>query len=347
VFIGFIFIVNVVVFVRYLHSRTPLPEKPRYYLNINSDLMDNVEYEDKFKDITILTHLSEERIELLELLTKRWKGPISVTLSSRTLRFPNETILFLQKTSPDLLKKISFHLAYRELGEYPMNFARNFAWEGATTPLVLPIDADFIPSIDLADVIQTFSKSPIMNKVYQNKAVLVLAAFHLDCKIADSCTRGLPMLSDHPSQSTTNTTKWDKSKEIYQIHYAFLYEPYVIGSRLMPKFDTMFTLGNDKTSWTFELSAAKYEFYVLPKAYLGHIPHHKNIVWTLDQSDYDVYNAWVHFSRFFERIKVEYDGYDPICKGKKERQDVPRCLCWRWGCQEQSRLKKPTLFVKS
>jgi hypothetical protein len=81
----------------------------------------------------------------------------------------------------------------------------------------------------------------------------------------------------------------------------------------MPKYDERFTLGNDKVSHIYELAAGNYQFWVLTKGYIGHIPHDKEMLWSLDQKDYNNTAAWLKFLDFTKDVYLKY-GYFEICE---------------------------------
>jgi hypothetical protein len=111
----------------------------------------------------------------------------------------------------------------------------------------------------------------------------------------------------------TKPKKWYHATKPYVVKYEIFYEPYIIGHRNMPKYDERFTLGNDKVSHIYELAAGNYQFWVLTKGYIGHIPHDKEMLWSLDQKDYNNTAAWLKFLDFTKDVYLKY-GYFEICE---------------------------------
>ena len=66
-------------------------------------------------------------------------------------------------------------------------------------------------------------------------------------------------------------------------------------------------------SHIYELAAAKYSFWVLTIGYIGHIPHDKDMEWSLDQKDYNNTLAWLKFLDFSKDVYLKYN-YFKLCE---------------------------------
>lgn len=329
--------VNLFIFIRFIILRERSFDKvTKEFSFINEDTYVNKTVNGIIGNITVVTQLSENRMNILNILAKKWRGPIvAVLYFPKNLELESK-IKQLQKKFPYIFRKVHLNIFIKNHGPYPMNKLRNFGLQQVKTPLVFYLDVDFIPSNNIHEKIIEFSTGDEFKYVLENKAVLVFPAFHWNC--SDSvqflnCERGKPIYDNHPSQKSTNYSQWFKTDQIYEIEYNLLYEPYVIGSIKMPEYDPSFTLGNDKTSFTYELRAIGYKFYVAPEAYVGHIPHQKNVKWALDQAEYDIREAWHKWHKFSKRINSMYK-FNMFCERYllEFPNSIPGCVCMEFGC---------------
>jgi hypothetical protein len=253
-------------------------------------------------------------------------------------------LIWLEKKFPKILKNVDLHIAFIERKlRYQMNFFRNIAWKYSSTPYILILDIDFIPSSNLVDELIKFSQHPFMELIKEKKGVLALPTFHWNCKcnvlhckseeFHDSCSRGLPMLHDHVAQEATNITRWYNSTTPYEVQYSIMYEPYIFGSRNMTQFDEMFDYGNDKVQHMYELAAQKYKIFVLPNAFVGHLDHVEGVHKSPHEHN-GVQDAWRVFDLFNRRIRHEYN-YNFFCENVNLAiHIIPTCMCQKPYCMD-------------
>eukprot|EP01080_Neovahlkampfia_damariscottae_P009999 gene9999-2318_t len=288
---------------------------------------------------TIVTQISEERLNRLELLSETYKGPISCSIYKRKFENVTLSLEWLKIVHPKILENVNIHFVEVEnYPRYPINLLRNIAWEAVETPYVFILDVDFIPSENIEYEIERFSRSIHFNHIIDNTGVLVVPTFHWNCEcdishhcklnnFYETCKRGNALLSNHPAQKYTNFTKWNTTKNSYEVQYQILYEPYIIGHVNMTKFDPIFDYGNDKISHMYELAAQKKRIFVLPNAFIGHVKHIKGIHKTAN--DHDPFaTGWYHFSLFELRIKKQYN-YNLFCQQSSGEKFIPKCICAR------------------
>jgi len=82
------------------------------------------------------------------------------------------------------------------------------------------------------------------------------------------------------AHSATDVAKWMNTTNMYQVKTTWNYEPYIVVSlKHVPLFDERFIVyGDDKTQWHRHLSFLGYEYWILPKSFIIHLPH-KPHVW--------------------------------------------------------------------
>lgn len=69
-----------------------------------------------------------------------------------------------------------------------------------------------------------------------------------------------------------------KFLNIYQVQWSADYEPYVVVHKTAPWFDPRFVgFGWNKASYIMQLDAAGYQMFVLPNAFVLHMPHPPSI----------------------------------------------------------------------
>lgn len=280
------------------------------------------------KDITVVAQLTFDRISRLSSLQNRWNSYISTVLFLRTSvpldEFkPEEIIERINFSFPNLIlgNNIHFHfvVAHQDLPRYPLNELRNISWKYVTTKKIFILDIDFIPSKNFMVELNQLPKR-IMTRLEKKYLVLVFSAWDYACTDLlkeDTCDRVSPTLSDHDSQRSTNITKWIGTNQAYQVEYSLYYEPYFISSVDIPKYDELFTIGHDKTQHTYELAAAGYEFWVMPKAYVAHIPHPPEVSHSLLNKYYSYDMAWTQWTKFVRRIYKNYQGFNMYCLGEQ------------------------------
>jgi glycosyltransferase-like protein LARGE len=115
-------------------------------------------------DVTLVTHLSLERCQALEVTLGRWRGPVAIAIWLKDLEKDN-------KKFQEMLKRFEAHpskvhyvtLRYHKLQKisfissskytYPANILRNRALQLVETKLAFVVDADYVPDGGLYDYI--------------------------------------------------------------------------------------------------------------------------------------------------------------------------------------------------
>jgi hypothetical protein len=256
----------------YIHKSYGLPFKSTHQ-NVN---------------VTLVTHLTADRLSVFEKQANHWKGNISVSI-------------YLQQNKEKKLKKfisrskvlrsrqnIGYNLVYSSGQIYPINFMRNVALDNAQTEFVFLVDVDFIPNIGLFERIADNMKALSMSR---SRRALVVPAFESkqkDFVFPASKDELLLMMQNNmisifhyecwpKGQEATNYDKWAKTSEPYTVEWEPSYEPFIIVRKDVPKFDRRFVgYGWDKVSHIMEMAASDYEFIILPFDFIIHLPHEKS-----------------------------------------------------------------------
>ena len=234
-------------------------------------------------DVTLTTQLSMDRLHMIELLSTHWDGPMSIAIYASD----QEAQLVLQYvySSPILKsrKDIGIHIVYKSGNFFPVNYLRNVALENTHTPYVFLSDVDFLPMVGLDRYLCEAARV-----LSSEKRALVIPAFETLLYRFDFPSNKdelLEMLSEgrvytfrHDvwprGHAPINYDHWKTAKVPYQIKWAPDFEPYILVSSNVTKYDERFVgFGWNKVSHSMELNAQGYEFVVLPDAFVVHMPH--------------------------------------------------------------------------
>ena len=243
---------------------------------------------ERFKDdVSIIVHLSIDRLQMLEFLCRNWDGPISASVflsDAETLKFE----LFVSSSS--VLSKrenIAYHLVYQNSVEdvYPTNLLRNIALQQSDTDFVFLYDVDFIPMPNM----YSYILSHLSDDLHTNLTAFILPAFEsLWYKKGIPATKAdlLEALQTGTlktfreiiwpqGHAATNFSKWYLAEKPYRVQWEKDFEPYVVVSRFhCPLYDKRFVgYGWNKISHIMELDAMGFKFVVLPHGFITHVPH--------------------------------------------------------------------------
>ncbi|CAO2579821.1 Xylosyl- and glucuronyltransferase LARGE2 [Lemmus lemmus] len=238
-------------------------------------------------DVTLVTQLSMDRLQMLEALCRHWSGPMSLALYLTDAEA--QQFLHFVETSPVLSarKDVAYHIVYREGPLYPVNQLRNVALAQALTPYVFLSDIDFLPAYSLYDYLRASIEQLELSSL-QRKAALVVPAFetlHYRFSFPNSKAELLTLLDagslhtfryhEWPQgHAPTDYARWREAQAPYHVQWAADYEPYVVVPRDCPRYDPRFVgFGWNKVAHIIELDAQEYEFLVLPEAFSIHLPH--------------------------------------------------------------------------
>uniref|UniRef100_H0X777 LARGE xylosyl- and glucuronyltransferase 2 n=1 Tax=Otolemur garnettii TaxID=30611 RepID=H0X777_OTOGA len=237
-------------------------------------------------DVTLVTQLSMDRLQMLEALCRHWPGPMSLALYLTDAEA--QQFLRFVEASPVLSARqdVAYHVVYREGPLYPVNQLRNVALAQALTPYVFLSDIDFLPAYSLYDYLRSSIEQLGLGS--QRKAALVVPAFetlHYRFSFPTSKEELLALLDagalytfryhEWPrGHAPTDYTRWREAQAPYRVQWAADYEPYVVVPRDCPRYDPRFVgFGWNKVAHIMELDAQEYELLVLPEAFAIHLPH--------------------------------------------------------------------------
>ena len=237
-------------------------------------------------DVTLITQLSIDRLQNVELLLRHWEGPITLVLyctDSDLYQF----LHYIESFSVwNKRLNVALHVVYKQGEFYPVNLLRNIGLRYSNTPYVFITDIDFLPMFNLYNYLREAVRVLELKSL---KRALVIPAFEfLQYKndFPKSKSTLLKLLQEgrgvqefrhtiwHNGHSATNYDKWYKAHHPYKIKWKVDFEPYIVVRRNVTEYDTRFMgFGWNKVSHILELFAQDYEFIVLPDAFIIHSPH--------------------------------------------------------------------------
>ncbi|XP_046841650.1 LARGE xylosyl- and glucuronyltransferase 2-like isoform X2 [Xenia sp. Carnegie-2017] len=234
-------------------------------------------------DVTLVAQLSMDRLQMIEAIFKQWSGPISFALYLSDA----EARQFLDYAQFSYVlnsrKNVAYHLVFKEGTFYPVNALRNVALSQVKTPYVFLCDIDFLPVTSLYDYLRKMIRQTDMNK----KALVVPAFETLRYKMSVPKTKA-ELLSKMDEgllytfryhvwpkgHAPTNYGKWRTAIKPYKALWEEDFEPYIVVKKDVEKYDSRFIgFGWNKVSHIMELAVQGYEFFVLPNAFIVHLPH--------------------------------------------------------------------------
>ena len=234
-------------------------------------------------DVTMVTHVSFDRLSTFMRVLKSWSGPASVAV------YVNETesleiIKFIEKMLPQR-KDVMFHIVYKAGEFYPINYLRNVAWNYSDTPYIFITDADLIPVPTMYESLRSSLK---LQSYDAKKTAYVVPAFEtlspglpyplykqvLVTKLQYKTITPFKWKYFKEGHKRTDYDKWKKATEPYMVKWHKLYEPYIVVHYNTSRFDERFVgYGSNKASHIEELYAQQYSYIVLPNVYTIHYPH--------------------------------------------------------------------------
>lgn len=242
-------------------------------------------------DVTFVTHLSIDRLQVLDDLANNWRGPISAAIYLPE----QETSIFMSYIAKSEKlsgrKNIGYHLVFRDYGfNYPINRMRNVALNHTVTPYVFLCDIDLVPPSNLYDNIRRSiakMKEEVSFGTMLNRALVVPAFETQEYKFEfPKDKKGLIQQLDQRKVSEfreqiwpeghkqTNIEKWKTSSSNYEVDWARAYEPFIVVHRDVPRFDERFIgFGWNKVQHITHLAALNYKFIVLQDAFVIHKVH--------------------------------------------------------------------------
>ncbi|XP_065197439.1 xylosyl- and glucuronyltransferase LARGE1-like [Sycon ciliatum] len=263
-------------------------------------------------DVTLVTQLSMDRLQVLEALCDHWKGPMSLALflsdseAQQFLKYARESDVISSRTN------IGFHIVYKAGGFYPVNYLRNVALNQVKQPYAFLSDIDFLPMYDMYAYIKT-TLSKFETSSRSRKALVVPAFETLLYRMPFPKSKAslIQMLDDKKvftfrfhvwprGHAATDFDKWRTSTAPYKVKWAADFEPYVVVPANVTRYDLRFVgFGWNKVSHIMELDAQKYEFYVLPNAFIIHMPHAPSL-------DIAKFRSSKHYRECLKVLKAEF-----------------------------------------
>ena len=237
------------------------------------------------QDITLVTQLSWDRVQILDSLLKQWEGPMSISVYTtdyeawQLSQFLHSSTLLYRRPN------VALHLVYKAGQFYPINTLRNIALKASSTPYVFLSDIDFLPMLNLYPYLKNAVK---VLQVDKTKRALVVPAFEtllyrpvfpkdkgtLVKQLHDGKLQVFRHSVWQKGHAATNYKKWVKANHPYKVKWTPDFEPYIAVPRNITMFDERFLgFGWNKVSHITELAAQGYEFIVLPEAFTIHMPH--------------------------------------------------------------------------
>jgi Glycosyl-transferase for dystroglycan len=210
-------------------------------------------------NVAVVTQMSLDKWPRLVTLAGLWEGPISCAVFLRGSKERQKLLRLLREESLPALAAIHIleldeaHVHSFRDNDYPMNRLRNLALDYATTEYVLPLDVDFLPSVDSYRKIQRRMKVLANENGGKTKGLLILPAFErfappkgvnessiivplAKTELVASIQRGesAPFHEKiyKPGHQPTNFPLWyERWSRMYRIVWRPRFEPYVVATR--------------------------------------------------------------------------------------------------------------------
>nr|CAB3251538.1 glycosyltransferase-like protein LARGE2 [Phallusia mammillata] len=245
------------------------------------------EYKPIEDDVSIVVHLSIDRLQMLEILCRQWDGPVSVAIFLSDFDARKVEVFVQESSILNSRKNIAFHLVFQNTVKdvYPINLLRNIALQQVVTDFVFLYDVDFVPMMGL----YSYILSHVTEEMHSNLTAFVIPAFESLWYKNELPSTKAELLSHLESgaittfrenvwpqgHAPTNYSLWKKSNTPYRIRWQKDFEPYVVLSKKRcPLYDKRFIgFGWNKISHIMELDAMGFSFVVLPHGFIIHIPH--------------------------------------------------------------------------
>lgn len=204
---------------------------------------------------------------------------------------------------------------------YPINHLRNLAIVASSTPWILVMDADFIPSHTLYNTAQQLLSPPSQQDptafvvpcfaIYEEHADLPFPTSMMEVK--QLVDQGIAYVTDPgaghgPTLGKERALTSSSATTTYEVCYESQWEPYYIVSRHAPLYDVRFkNQGGDKQSHALQLNAERYRFEVLAQEFMIHKDHAK-MVWpgggfAKAQKERE---TWSYFAGFMREMESLY-----------------------------------------
>ena len=251
-------------------------------------------------DVTLLTHLSVNKLETLLRQVARWQGPVSAAVYISSDQQLEEFTRFVSHHHDNALQQTTFHIFMETPAHpkgYPHNILRNLALDYMETDYFLALDSDFVTTTDCHNRLVSYLAKDPFKSLLQSKTVVVLPAFEMRRNAPNismvpnskeeviqqvklNVTAPFQIDQYAPGHLATNYTKWLDSVSgngandiTYPIEYAAQYEPYIMGYRHgIPKYWKAFRgYYFNKASWLAEIHFAGFRYAVFHQEFVVHV----------------------------------------------------------------------------
>ena len=246
------------------------------------------------RGVTLVTQLTSDRMWMLKELVQRWPGPVVAAVLQPVGEAPGQLPAELRSR----VQLLQFRQRDRS-EQYPINALRNRAVAAVRTSHLMVCDVDLWPSESLSSEFSALDDTWWATR----RLALVVPAFGLDSRATATEPRiELPMTLGElrgcvaarrcaafkgadgfvPGQhlSTDYARWWARSTAALPYRVPCVdkvsWEPYLVlpAGGGAPPYDERFTgYGKNKVQHVQALRAAGFQFWVLPRGYLMHMPH--------------------------------------------------------------------------
>eukprot|EP00566_Odontella_aurita_P003148 CAMPEP_0113546728 /NCGR_PEP_ID=MMETSP0015_2-20120614/11962_1 /TAXON_ID=2838 /ORGANISM="Odontella" /LENGTH=1005 /DNA_ID=CAMNT_0000447205 /DNA_START=125 /DNA_END=3142 /DNA_ORIENTATION=- /assembly_acc=CAM_ASM_000160 len=259
-------------------------------------------------EITMLSHGTVNKLNRMLTQIQLWTGPASIAMYLRSQEEILQFNEFISHNDRDL-QNTAFHVYYEEAispsGEprfYPYNILRNLAMNQLESDYFFAVDVDLMTPLERGyEKLKLLVQDPEIKGRLHSKTLLVLPAFEEVRGTNDgSDVSELPRTKDElvhrvrseegvflefwmkqfpPGHAPTNFPRWYEDNcthSLYDIEYAFKFEPYVIGYKHgIPQYWSQFRYSPhfDKYSWFLEAHHLGFRYAVLCDHYVIHQAH--------------------------------------------------------------------------
>lgn len=308
------------------------------------------------QEVTLVTHGTMEKLWMLDPLCERWRGPLSLALWTKG-------VSMIEAMSVSKCESFALSLYDGDDADYPVNKLRNLAISKVNTSHQLVSDLDFLPSIGLRLYLRNLGESWLSRR----EVALVIPAFQRrggNCKTVRECRKRVEPLTEKVpanfealsqclkaesciefqhdvspgSHSTTDLDSWLTANDLRPIECfkTTRYEPYVVVNKdASPPFDERFTgYGKNKIQHVAHLRKLAFQFVVVPKHFLIHVPHPKSKDKKKWSNDYDRH---AYVDRLYDLFVAELDQSHALQAAAFDRPPVHIC-----GRKSSSSRKKRT-----
>ena len=225
-------------------------------------------------DITMVGHLTIEKLSLLEHISQKWEGPISIVVSmvdtdiNRFVNFVESSAVLQRKTN------ISYHVLFKDRASFPLSSLQVLAHKHVQTPYVFFNDLNGIPSNGLYHHL----REVIQLQGDREKVALLVPMFqtntttphypHTKQEILHLISEGKIFQTCNQYLNSTAYSHWRVASEPYNIRHKWVYEPCIVAKTSVMSSDPTFTEDQqNSTSHSSEL------FVVVPEGFLVHTSH--------------------------------------------------------------------------